>query len=138
MRRVWRWWERTAVSVAVVVLLYWPYAGWHWSSRRATGPGLAAMSPTSTVIYRESLMALLVERTSVVGRSGPGWAPLWKLSYAIATTGPGSLVGVLVFVALTRRFGPRPDDDPYTRCRRCGHILCGLSRPRCPECGELI
>jgi hypothetical protein len=24
------------------------------------------------------------------------------------------------------------------RCRRCGHILRGLSQPRCPECGEGI
>jgi hypothetical protein len=28
--------------------------------------------------------------------------------------------------------------DGETRCRRCGHILRGLSEPRCPECGERI
>ena len=25
-----------------------------------------------------------------------------------------------------------------TLCRRCGYILCGISEPRCPECGERI
>lgn len=28
--------------------------------------------------------------------------------------------------------------DRATRCRQCGHILRGLSEPRCPECGEAI
>lgn len=28
--------------------------------------------------------------------------------------------------------------DDQTRCRKCGHILRGLSEPRCPECGERI
>lgn len=25
-----------------------------------------------------------------------------------------------------------------TRCRKCNHILRGLTEPRCPECGEAI
>jgi len=28
--------------------------------------------------------------------------------------------------------------DQYTRCRKCRHILRGLTEPRCPECGEAI
>ena len=28
--------------------------------------------------------------------------------------------------------------DGETRCRKCGHILRGLSEPRCPECGTPI
>lgn len=28
--------------------------------------------------------------------------------------------------------------DNETRCRRCNHILRGLTQPRCPECGEPI
>jgi len=28
--------------------------------------------------------------------------------------------------------------DGHTRCRRCSHILRGLSEPVCPECGERI
>jgi len=28
--------------------------------------------------------------------------------------------------------------DGELRCRKCSHILRGLSQPRCPECGEPI
>lgn len=28
--------------------------------------------------------------------------------------------------------------DHETRCRKCRHILRGLSEPRCPECGQAI
>lgn len=28
--------------------------------------------------------------------------------------------------------------DIETRCRKCKHILRGVSEPRCPECGEAI
>lgn len=28
--------------------------------------------------------------------------------------------------------------DGQTRCRKCGHILRGLTEPRCPECGTPI
>ena len=34
--------------------------------------------------------------------------------------------------------GRRQQEDAETRCRKCGHILRGLSEPRCPECGEKI
>lgn len=32
----------------------------------------------------------------------------------------------------------RVADGGETRCRKCRHILRGLSEPRCPECGEPI
>lgn len=28
--------------------------------------------------------------------------------------------------------------DEFTRCRKCRHILKGITEPRCPECGESI
>lgn len=31
-----------------------------------------------------------------------------------------------------------PEIKPETYCRYCGHILRGLSAPRCPECGRSI
>ena len=38
---------------------------------------------------------------------------------------------------VNRRFGLSvPDGELH--CRRCNHILRGLSEPRCPECGEPI
>lgn len=29
-------------------------------------------------------------------------------------------------------------EEGHTRCRKCRHILKGLTAPRCPECGEPI
>lgn len=31
-----------------------------------------------------------------------------------------------------------PKEGGESYCRRCGHILRSLSKPRCPECGEAI
>jgi hypothetical protein len=52
------------------------------------------------------------------------------------------LSAVLVAIALgldaaLRKAGGRDADD-LPHCRRCDHILRGLSEPRCPECGEPI
>jgi hypothetical protein len=33
---------------------------------------------------------------------------------------------------------PRLAPDGHTRCGNCGHILKGLTEPRCPECGQVI
>jgi len=51
---------------------------------------------------------------------------------------PPSLFAIGAFTMLDtyRRAARRGDDE--TRCRRCGHILRGLTEPRCPECGERI
>jgi len=40
--------------------------------------------------------------------------------------------GVLTEKAVPKQF------DAETRCRKCGHILRGLTEPRRPECGEQI
>jgi hypothetical protein len=47
-------------------------------------------------------------------------------------------VPIWAYVVLTRRYGPRPDYERETLCRRCGYILRGITEPRCPECGERI
>jgi len=44
--------------------------------------------------------------------------------------------GAFTLLESHRRAARRGDDE--TRCRRCGHILRGLTEPRCPECGERI
>lgn len=49
------------------------------------------------------------------------WAPLFYTLY--------------VFREHLLRTGGR---DRLTRCGACGHILRGLTEPRCPECGERI
>jgi hypothetical protein len=44
-----------------------------------------------------------------------------------------AVVSISYCVRLTAGF--HPDPEGYTRCGVCGHILRGLRRPRCPECG---
>lgn len=39
---------------------------------------------------------------------------------------------------LTYRFMRNKQGVNETHCRHCDHILCGLSEPRCPECGNAI
>jgi len=46
-----------------------------------------------------------------------------------------ALVGLLF---LAYRMLQKRSGDRETRCRKCGHILRGISEPRCPECGERI
>lgn len=50
---------------------------------------------------------------------------------AISLSAAACVGWVLLIVLENRR-------DNETRCRKCGHILRGLSEPRCPECGEPI
>jgi hypothetical protein len=45
------------------------------------------------------------------------------------------LLSLLVYHRVAfRYFAPAP----YPRCRKCGYALVGLSKPRCPECGEPV
>lgn len=48
------------------------------------------------------------------------------------------LLTVGVFTAVDRYTRARRDGELETRCRKCRHILRGLTEPRCPECGEPI
>ena len=143
IRRTWPTWVRVAVAVGVVVVLFKVYAGWHWSERVGSGPGVW-FSPTKAYVGRSSALAVVVRFSSEkLERLPIGWNrfwPLgyWHLAYALGTVLPASLLGVAIYAFLTRRHGPQPQADPYSRCRRCGYILNGLSRPRCPECGERI
>jgi hypothetical protein len=51
---------------------------------------------------------------------------------------PVLLVTLGTYGVLTRMFGPKPSGLGETRSRKCNYILCGISEPRCPECGERI
>ena len=51
----------------------------------------------------------------------------------------GPMLGMLALLFLIYRgLQRRSRFDGETRCRKCRHILRGLSEPRCPECGERI
>lgn len=53
------------------------------------------------------------------------------LSCAITLSVAACLGWVLLWLSESR-------GDDETRCRKCRHILRGISEPRCPECGERI
>ncbi len=141
--RVWPAWLRILLAVAVVLLFFKLYAGWHWSERVGSGPGVT-FSPTKAYVGLSSAMALVVEFMSERLNQFPvGLSRLWPLSYwhlafTLGTVLPASLIGVAVFALLTQWFGPAQRADSHCRCRRCDYILNGLSQPRCPECGESI
>jgi len=58
------------------------------------------------------------------------WVPI-----ALACT-----LAVLLYAFLRRsmRLPVRTDAEPETYCRKCSHILRGLTEPCCPVCGERI
>ncbi len=47
---------------------------------------------------------------------------------------PSFLAGLCVFVWCSRRIRR----DAFTRCGKCGYILDGLGKLRCPECGKEV
>jgi hypothetical protein len=49
-----------------------------------------------------------------------------------------TLVTVGVFLAVDRYLRAKENGEFETRCRKCGHILRGITEPRCSECGERI
>lgn len=54
-----------------------------------------------------------------------------QVPFAVTLSVAACFGWLLVWLGAWRR-------DRETRCRRCGHILRGLTEPRCPECGERI
>ena len=66
----------------------------------------------------------------------PGYWRSYVLRVLIIST-PTYLVACSVVVLMYRWIsGPTPGSE--CRCRRCGYILRGISKPECSECGEVI
>jgi hypothetical protein len=66
------------------------------------------------------------------------WGNLWHFSgfvYPALMAAVFTACSCLGWIILNVRH-VRGDDE--LRCRKCKHILRGLSEPRCPECGEPI
>ena len=76
--------------------------------------------------------AILGVLTPVLGPQGAAFAVV-----IIFVTFP-VLLAVGVFTAVDRYARAKRDGEMETRCRKCRHILRGLTEPRCPECGEPI
>ena len=104
-------WFRTLATVAIALCLYLIVFAW-------IAPGWMSL-----------ILGWLQPRLGQIGAALAG-----MMLFAI----PPILFALAAFTLLEgrRRAFRRGDDE--TRCRRCGHILRGLSEPRCPECGERI
>lgn len=138
IRRSWPWWLRVTVALVLTLLLWWPYAGWHWHERVAQGPGLRVVSPkTSRVVRCESAYTLLAKAVTYPFGIRTSKA-MWKLGHVIALSMPAALVSILMYCILSSVTDRRKLEGRESQCRRCGHILRGLTLPRCTECGEPI
>jgi hypothetical protein len=78
-------------------------------------------------------MTLVVQELDARLPTHPVW---WRFHYAFGMVFLPTLVAVSAYAWLTVRYGTVLQDQP--RCRKCGYLLRGLSRPQCPECGEHI
>lgn len=56
----------------------------------------------------------------------------WKIPMDMVLSLPAAFGGMFVLSKLRYRSVIEP------QCRKCGYILRGLSKPRCPDCGEPI
>ncbi len=95
----------------------------HWFWRWVIAVGAAYGSTIACV----SVMVLL-EGTSL-SSSLAGLIFFYVMPMLIAAASAGA------YAFTTRRWGTTPPDNG-TRCRKCGHILRGITEPRCMECGE--
>lgn len=87
--------------------------------------------------YLAAVAALCVLFLALVPKGEPD-RMLITLLYAGITSLP-ALAGIIVAVRIYARHYRWLDWlDGEPRCRKCRHILRGLTEPRCPECGEPI
>ncbi len=87
--------------------------GYFQSGRIAIGPGGPFMSGEHQVFFNF----------------------LWRNAPWVATYTAGFVAAAIVHIVTGRRGPPR---DGFTHCGNCGHILRGLTEPRCPECGVRV
>jgi len=83
-RRIWPSWLRMLVALGVVLLVFKVYAGWHWSKRIRSGPGVT-FSPTNTYVGWSSAMTLIVDEVQVwtilgFGRNGRSPMVMWRIA----------------------------------------------------------
>jgi hypothetical protein len=62
----------------------------------------------------------------------------YRWARAIVYEVPSGSITLVSYGLLTRILGHRAVQTGESLCRKCGHILRGLTEPRCPECGERI
>jgi hypothetical protein len=108
----------------------------HWLWRGMIAAAIGAICLTACIFLDEHATDIMQHLRYALGETGLPDVAARGISYFIWGL-PPSLGAVLAYGLLTRWFGPVTDDGE-THCRKCDHILRGLSAPRCPECGEAI
>lgn len=116
--------------------------------RRPIRPCWAALASLLVFAVLASAMNLLVYGTPTSSNTGPLWGvtrfiarhleplageDLPQILLWVAPDVPGFLAGLGTWTVLRRR-----REDEFLHCRKCDHILHGLTAPRCPECGTPI
>lgn len=123
MHRRWTCFFQWLLACVIVMLLHWPVADYHWASYQF----MPLMTNASGDPYHIS------------GPSGDLTSSLSEYTRSVALGLPeaffAALLGILIYCALGRWFG---DHSTQTRCRHCTQVLCGLTKPECPHCGECI
>ena len=109
---------------------------WFWRSMIAVLVGIISMAGIAVVV-------IFVDRQNVFFKYIPikqympsifGMYLHWWMIYIFGGYVIPQIIGLCIYSLLTRRYYMIGE----TRCRKCGHILRGITKPRCSECGERI
>ncbi len=122
MQRPWPTSVKIVLSVALVFILFCPFADYKW-----TLFPIQAFDPFtgSDPVYVSGPVG---DVTEVIANY------TWRISLALAEAVFASIAAIGIFVGLDRFVGSGLERE--TLCRRCGQILRGLRVPKCPACGE--
>jgi len=126
MPRRWPIWLLAVVSTIAVVVLYWPFAYYNWTSQQIAPPSAATDGNPVTISAPVN---------PVTARFTFDWGT-WRYCYALFEAVSASLAGILIYTGLTLVAQPKRQGESL--CRRCRSVLRGLVEPRCPACGEPI
>jgi len=106
---------------------------WFWRALLAVVVGIVATHHLSWLRYqvgRGIAQELLARRVITAGQA-------WNLGeYYSQSAGPLITMMTYGLLSLIPRSTKKPSGEIL--CRKCNHILRGLTEPRCPECGERI
>ncbi len=105
-----------------------------WTIAAVAGAVVATLAA-----YAESYYSLLNVLAMTILKPSPQFVFDWssRLLLQVILLMPFALLGCLVAISVYRRI-LRLKDDGECRCRKCGYILKGISKPECSECGEVI
>ena len=109
---------------------------WFWRGAFAAMVGAACLVVLASVTDYRARMAWGLNQTILPPRALIGSWEEAVIVFLGLGIGPVA-VGLVVFSWLTACYA-RIGTDGEPHCRKCHHILRGLSEPRCLECGEPI